>query len=440
MIQQQPNQVFDVLGIGFGPSNVAIATAFEEMLGENAISYCFVEKQKQFKWHGGMLLDGTRMQISCFKDLAMMRNPSSKFTFVNYLNEQGRLSDFVNLKTFYPTRIEFNDYLNWVADHFDHCVDYDQEVVAVTAVEDDDNVKLLVVTSKDSQGNETKRYARNLIVSVGGRPCLPEHFQGLNSERISHSSGYKYWQRDALFDTETNQAPAPRIAVVGAGQSAAEIFIDLTNQYPDGQVELLGRGCAIRPSDSSPFVNTIFNPEYVDEIYSQTPDVRKALISDFSYTNYSVVDMDEIEQIYERLYMQKVTGQGRHQYRSCQSIEGVRLVEKGVELTLRDMAVEQVSTERYDGVVLATGYRYDAHRMLLNNLAPWFVEGAEVERYYRLPMKENFLPNIMMLGANEATHGLSDTLLSLSAVRAKEVVERLFPAVSEDFSAQELAG
>lgn len=435
MIQEQPKHVFDVIGIGFGPSNVAIAIAMDEMPSGQNRSYCFIEKKEQFQWHGGMLLEGTRMQISCFKDLAMMRNPSSKYTFINYLYQKGRLADFVNLKTFYPTRIEFNDYLGWAAGHFQDHVDYGQEVTDIAAIEDENGVEILVVTSRDSSGNQTRRYTRNLIVSVGGRPSLPGEFASINSERVIHSSGYKFWPHESILNNKT-----PRIAVVGAGQSAAEIFIDLANQYPDGQVELLGRGCALRPADSSPFVNSIFNPEYVDEIYAQTPDVRKALIEDFSHTNYSVVDMEEIEQIFERLYMQKVTGEGRHRYRSCQTIEGVQLINQGVELCLRDNAADEVSTEQFDGVVLATGYHYNAHRQLIKPLQPWFVEHAEVDRYYRIPTKEGFKPKVIMLGANEATHGLSDTLLSLSATRAEEVVNSMFPKINSRITTEESVG
>lgn len=105
-------KIYDVIGIGFGPSNIALAIALEEQRQSgHHIDTLFIEKQPHFAWHKDMLLDGADMQISFLKDLATLRNPRSRFTFTNYLFEKGRLQDFINLKTFFPSRHEFNDYL-----------------------------------------------------------------------------------------------------------------------------------------------------------------------------------------------------------------------------------------------------------------------------------------------------------------------------------------
>lgn len=110
--------VLDLVGVGFGPSNLALAVALNEY-NENAtlpITAEFVEVKPEFGWHTGMLLPGTTMQISFLKDLATQRNPKSEFTFLNYLTERGRLTEFINFKTFFPTRLEFHDYLAWAAE------------------------------------------------------------------------------------------------------------------------------------------------------------------------------------------------------------------------------------------------------------------------------------------------------------------------------------
>jgi L-ornithine N5-oxygenase len=43
-----------------------------------------------------------------------------------------------------------------------------------------------------------------------------------------------------------------RFAVVGSGQSAAEIFNDLSERFPDAEVKLIIKGASLRPSDDSP--------------------------------------------------------------------------------------------------------------------------------------------------------------------------------------------
>lgn len=60
-----------------------------------------------------------------------------------------------------------------------------------------------------------------------------------------------------------------RIAVIGSGQSAAEIVIDLHSRL--GTIPVIGekphtldliiRKGSLKPGDDSPFVNEIFNPE-----------------------------------------------------------------------------------------------------------------------------------------------------------------------------------
>ncbi len=110
------HRVLDVVGVGFGPSNLALAVALHEHNQRAGVplSAEFVELKPEFGWHTGMLIPGATMQISFLKDLVTQRNPTSDFTFLNYLTERGRLTEFINYKTFFPTRLEFHDYLTWL--------------------------------------------------------------------------------------------------------------------------------------------------------------------------------------------------------------------------------------------------------------------------------------------------------------------------------------
>jgi L-ornithine N5-oxygenase len=77
-------KVYDLIGLGFGPANIAIAgalidkwdTTVRSSSPTNAVAnhihqtasfrnVCFIEKHDKFRWHPGMLLPGTRMQIRC---------------------------------------------------------------------------------------------------------------------------------------------------------------------------------------------------------------------------------------------------------------------------------------------------------------------------------------------------------------------------------------
>jgi L-ornithine N5-oxygenase len=115
-----------------------------------------MEKQSEFAWHAGMQLPGAKMQISFLKDLATPRDPRSKFTFLSYLFAKNRLNQFINLGTFLPTRVEYEDYLRWCAGHFERegKVAYGMEVESVRAGEKSKSGKVssFIVTARDSHG------------------------------------------------------------------------------------------------------------------------------------------------------------------------------------------------------------------------------------------------------------------------------------------------
>ncbi|MBW3694983.1 ornithine monooxygenase [Vibrio sp. T187] len=409
---------YDVLGVGFGPANLSIAIALEEQAQDQGLSYCFLEQKSHFEWHGGMLLDGTRMQISCLKDLVTLRNPTSPYSFVNYLHTNDRLSAFINLGSMNPSRVEFNDYLTWVANQFSSHVNYGQRVINIEPIEENGKSSKVKVTSTDIEGNKTIRIAKNLIVGMGGMPKLPKQFEGHDNEKIIHSSKYKVWRETF------NQSQEPKIAIVGAGQSAAEIFVDLTNRYANSEIHMVNRRFALHPADDSPFVNEVFDPEFTDHMYQSSQQERDHILSRFSATNYSVVDTEELNAIYELLYLQKVTGEGNHQHLRCHDIQEVAVKENKVSLRLNDTINKAQFWNEYDAIILATGYRYDEFNQMLSSLEP-MMEGKSVERSYQLPMKPNCEVKVFLQGCCESSHGLSDTLLSVLAVRSEEIVGAL---------------
>ena len=420
--------VHDLIGIGFGPSNIALAIALDEKRrAGHGVDALFIERQPSFTWHPDMLLTHAHMQISFLKDLATLRNPTSRFTFVNYLHEKQRLQDFINLKTFFPSRREFNDYLGWAAAQFDDCCAYGEEVVDVLPEQRGREVELLRVRSRRASGETRERLTRNLVVSIGGTANIPESFRALKDDpRVLHSSTYlRHMDR---------HPSAQRIALVGAGQSAAELFMDLHGRPNAPQVDLIMRARAIKPSDSSPFVNEIFNADFVDHIYSRPQDERSALLREFWHTNYASPDLELIEQIFKVFYEQRVSGEARHRFLRRHEIQSVRASADGIHLNLLDVNAARESSTRYDAVVLATGYAREQHKALLSKLAP-YLGSFEADRNYRVRSTREFLPAVFLQGACETSHGLSDTLLSVTAVRSDEIGRALLSAPSPQAAA-----
>lgn len=415
--------VHDLIGIGFGPSNLALAIALEERgQVQGPLDVLFLDKQADYRWHGNTLVTQSELQISFLKDLVTLRNPTSPYSFVNYLKAHGRLVDFINLGTFYPCRMEFNDYLRWVASHFEAQSRYGEEVLAIEPVLHQQQVEALRVISRDALGQQHVRTTRSVVVSAGGTPRIPEAFKALKDDsRVFHHS--QYLERMAKQSC-VNGKPM-RIAIIGGGQSAAEAFIDLNDSFPSAQVDLILRGSALKPADDSPFVNEVFSPEFTDLVYQQNTAERERLINEYQSTNYSVVDIDLIERIYGIFYRQKVSGIARHAFRSVTSIENAVADAQGIKLALRNTASGELNEQHYDAVILATGYERQMHRHLLAPLAEYLGD-FEVGRDYRITTDARCKAGIYMQGFCQASHGLSDTLLSVLPIRAEEICASLY--------------
>jgi L-ornithine N5-monooxygenase len=425
--------IYDAIGVGFGPSNLALAIALDEAgrQPKRQLRTRFIERQQGFTWHGGMLLPRSDMQISFLKDLVSLRDPTSRFTFLRYLHVKGRLEAFINRKTFYPSRIEFNDYLCWVADHFAGGVAYGEEVVTIEPDEARGTVNMLLVRSRDRFGHERVRLTRNLVMAAGGIPRIPGEFRQISGDPlIFHSSAYL----DRIAALSPADERTTRVAVIGRGQSAAEIALDLHNRFSHLGIDLLIRGFALRPSDATPFVNEIFDPAATDLIYQQPDKIRESIFAELRNTNYAVVDGDLIHTLYGILYQQKVEGSERFRMLPMRKIEAAAIRGDAVGLTIRDQAAGTVVDQRYDAVVLATGYERNNGTQLLNALSPFIAETA-LDRNYRLKTRPEFRPSIHMQGYSEATHGLSDTLLSVLPIRAEEIANSLLAAADAQQSA-----
>lgn len=244
------DELLDLICVGFGPASLAIAIALHDA-GLPPKKVLFLEKQPQFAWHAGMQLPGAKMQISFLKDLATPRDPTSGFTFLNYLFKKGRLNHFINLGTFLPSRVEYEDYLRWCASHFEKegKVAYGMEVedVSIGSRGKDGKVDSFDVNARNQHGELIRRRARHIVIAVGGKAIIPTNLQGL--KHVYHSSKSAGAIRAIK---EGNSDRQLRFAVVGGGQSAAEIFNHLSDSFPNAQVRLIIKGASLRPSDDSP--------------------------------------------------------------------------------------------------------------------------------------------------------------------------------------------
>lgn len=409
--------VLDVVGVGFGPSNLALAIALRERNeATNAapLTAEFIECKPEFGWHTGMLIPGATMQISFLKDLVTQRNPQSEFTFLNYLTERGRLTEFINYKTFFPTRLEFHDYLSWAAAKVSATVRYGCRVTDVRAV--DGGVFEVGFTGARSGVLR----ARNVVIAGGLSPRLPDGVEP--SPRQMHNHRF-------LDDLERLPSRShDRYVVVGAGQSAAEVAAYLHDLSPSTEVHGVFAKYGYSPADDSPFANRVFDPDAVDDFYGADPGVRQRLIDYHRATNYSAVDLPLIEDLYAREYAERVAGHRRLFLRGASSIVNTVEDADGVRVEILHHPSGAVDHLDCDAVVYATGFTPAPLEEILGELSAELVMETgrpAVTRDYRLQTANPTAGALYVQGNTEHTHGLTSSLLSNIAIRSGEILESI---------------
>ena len=402
--------VLDLAGIGFGPSNLALAIAVEEH--ELPVRARFFERQPRFGWHRGMLLEDATMQVSFLKDLVTLRNPTSGFSFLCYLRDRGRLIDFVNHKNLFPLRKEFHDYFEWAAERVGHHVSYGTEVSQVRA--HDDGFEL-------TAGDQRVR-TRNLVLATGLEANLPDGVE--TGERIWHNN-------DLLTRVGTLTDPR-QVVVVGAGQSAAEAVAFFHDRFPGAEVHGVFARYGYSPADDSSFANRIFDPAAVDDFYAAPEEVKRKLMGYHANTNYGVVDGDLIEELYRRVYREKVLGRQRLLLHNTSRLIGVTPDGRCAVESLVGGGRLPIDA---DVIVYATGYRPADPLRLLGGLADECERDEhgrlKVTRDYRVVTGEGIRGGIYLQGGTEHTHGITSSLLSNTAVRVGEILDSVLRRVQQ---------
>lgn len=420
------SETVDLIGVGAGPSNLALAAAVDERnsdakwRGERPLSMTVFERRPRFGWHPDMLLDGTTMQISFLKDLVTLRNPQSPFSFLAYLKDRGRIVDFVNHQTFFPTRVEFTDYLEWVAQRVDSQIVYGTEVVALERLSDEadgadggDGARFTVrVNGPDG---ESVVRARSVVVASGLRQRLPDW--ATRGPRLFHNHELLTRLRALPAQTEPE-----RFLVVGGGQSAAEVARHLHTTFPSAVVDCAFNSYGFQPADDSPYANRVFDPDAVDDFYNAPAEIRAELMVRHSTTNYACVDLELINELYAIEYQEKVVGRRRLHMHPATRIVDARPGPDDVAVTMRSRLNGRDESHRYTAVVCATGFESAGAGDLLER---WGVDTTEstVDRQYRQVIGGHTVDGLYVQGATESTHGLASTLLSNVAVRAGEILE-----------------
>ena len=384
-------------------------------------------------WQRGMMLPWTQSQVSFLKDLVTLRNPLSRFSFVNYLHSVGRLDDFINMGSFLPFRLEISDYLQWVAKSLALVrVEYSRDCTRIEPVSANGSGSSTggSSTGDSSTGGLSTGWlarmadgstieARNLVIGAGRDAHVPAAFAGLPRERVIHSTEYS--RRIADIDPREPH----RVVVVGAAESAAEMLWETYQRFPRAQCTMIIRSAGLDYYQTSKFTNELYFPSYTEKFFSAPEQTREQVLRAMRLTNYAGVTPDMLDTLFRQVYLERLTGEQRLSMVTMVDVEAAEMLDGEIVLTLNDKMRGGRDELRCDLVLLGTGFEGRAPSMIRDLADACGIGDVRVSRNYRMITPPDITAGCYLQGTNEATHGIADSLISVLAVRAGEIVADL---------------
>jgi L-ornithine N5-oxygenase len=416
-------RLYDVLGVGFGPANVALAIALEE--GMPGTAALFLEAQRDPVWQRGMLLDGSNIQNHPCRDLVSLRNPRSRYTFINYLFEEGRLLEHLNLPVEFPLRKEYAQYISWTTGHMAYMAEFGAPVRDIRLTRHQHAMIYTVRTA-----GSACRHGRSLVLAPGRTPYVPAPFDTVSSPRVVHLTQY-------LNCLETLATALTSVAVIGGSQSAVELMLDLAKRFPRARITTYVRSFGLRLKDTSPFSEEGFFPDFTTYYHRASRASKHELDTYLRLTNYSSADDDVLKELYLLLYEERLEGRQRLSVRGNRQVYSVRTTDSGVDLGIAELHTGARERDTVDLVVLATGFRdlgpgphQEPYPPLLAGIVDRFRFDADgylvVGDDYRLAAHDDGTPPLFLNGLCESSHGIGDSgSFSLLSVRAAVIRDSL---------------
>lgn len=338
-------RVYDFAGIGVGPFNLGLAALSEPVGGLDGV---FLERRTSFDWHPGMMLEPAHLQVPFMADLVTLADPTSPYSFLNFLKQTGRLYRFYIRENFYPLRAEYNQYCQWVAGQLDS-VRFGTDVREITY---DDGVYRLAL---DGPEGPEVLLARRLVLGTGTTPYVPEACAG-----ITEGGGLVLHNADYLSRKSELQQQRS-ITILGSGQSAAEIYFELLQEIDVHGYRLnwVTRSGRFFPLEYTKLTLEMTSPDYVDYFHGLPQERRDGLIR--SQKNlYKGINSELIDAIYDLLYTKSLSGLTDTRLLTHAALTGASWDPESGTHTLELQHEEQGAsyTIESEAVVLATGYAY----------------------------------------------------------------------------------
>ncbi|MFC8361534.1 lysine N(6)-hydroxylase/L-ornithine N(5)-oxygenase family protein [Streptomyces griseorubiginosus] len=399
-----PTKTYDFVGIGLGPFNLGLACLTEPI---DELDGILLESKPDFEWHAGMFLDGAHLQTPFMSDLVTLADPTSPYSFLNYLKEKGRLYSFYIRENFYPLRVEYDDYCRWAANKLSN-VRFGTTVTEVT-YEDE------VYVVRTDTGDEFR--ARHLVLGTGTSPHYPQAVQGLGGDFFHNS---RYMQHKAELQRKES------ITIVGSGQSAAEIYHDLLSEIDVHGYRLnwVTRSPRFFPLEYTKLTLEMTSPEYID-YYRELPEATRYRLTTEQKGLFKGIDGDLINEIFDLLYQKNLGGPVPTRLLTNSSLHSARHESGTYTLGFRQEEQEKDFEIETQGLVLATGYKYAEPEFLapVRDRLVYDAHGNfDVSRTYAIDVTGR---GVFLQNGGVHTHSITSPDLGMGAYRNSCIIREL---------------
>jgi lysine N6-hydroxylase len=404
---QKTDFVFDAVGVGIGPFNLSVA-ALAHPLRE--LRTRFFDRKKEFRWHPGLLFPEATIQVSFLKDLVTLVDPKNPYSFLSFLSEHKRLYRFIIANFPKVTRLEFEQYFQWVCDSLPN-LEFGRGVEAVSF-----DGKTLVVEPSRQQLR-----ARNVILGTGLSPVIPECAQPHVGPAVFHACDY-------LHQDLTTKGR--RVAVIGGGQTGAEVVYHLLSEAQSAPRQLfwISRRTNYLPLDESPFSNELFTPSYSDYFFNLAPEQRATFLAEQKFLSDGISG-ELLEKIYRRMYeLDFLQGSsGLYSLHPCRELTGMSEAPGGWALTLQNRLSGRVESLGADVVILCTGLEFKIPDFLYPLAGRIDLDGNNFKVRQDFSIEWDGPASIKIYAQNAAKHsrGIADPNLSLMAWRSATIINSL---------------
>ncbi|PHM70417.1 putative histamine N-monooxygenase [Xenorhabdus kozodoii] len=347
----------DLIGIGIGPFNLGLAA----LLSSHAdLTSLFLERKPEFRWHEGLLLSGTTLQVPFLADLVTMAEPTHPLSFLNYLHKHDRLYKFYYYEKFQIPRQEYDHYCRWVTQQLPAC-QFGENVIDVAYDPVSDH---FIVDSQSHTGATHQYYSRHLAIGIGTAPFLPEWAKIQTKAPILHSA--EFINRRAQLST------CRRVTVIGSGQSAAECVLALHKALtPEmiaagASIQWITRSAGFHPMESSKLGQECFTPAYMNYFHRITREKRRKITAGQGGL-YKGISVSTIADIFDILYEGSLGGRdpGLSLIANCEveQVENTGDAE-ALRVVFRHRHLDKVGVIETDAIVAATGYAHTCPKWL----------------------------------------------------------------------------